>query len=225
VRFCRFANISSREPAGSVDHRYNQRDLTDSTGAVVADAQVTAVEMSTGASRRVVANSEGFYVLSGLAPGRYRLRVERQGFQTYLQEGVEVEVNRPVTINATLQVGGVAETVTVAATAEQVNLRSETLSHEVNTQMVTELPLNGRNVLQVMSLAPDAGPTYSSGYQQGASRPENANVYIGASGGRGDSTAFYLDGAVNEDPLTQVANIFPNPDAIQEFSFATNTYS
>jgi hypothetical protein len=83
--------------------------------------------------------------------------------------------------------------------------------------MTQELPLNGRNVLQLMQIAPDAGPTQSTGYQQGASRPDQTNSFAGASGGRGDSTAFYLDGALNEDVLTQIANIFPNPDAIQEF--------
>jgi hypothetical protein len=199
--------------------------LTDPSGSVVPGGQVTATETSIRLVSHGEANAEGFYVLSGLAPGQYELRIEKQGFQTYLRQGVTVEVNRPVTLNVVLTVGASAQTVTVADTAEQVNLRSETLSHEVNTQMITELPLNGRNVLQLMALAPDAGPTYSSGYQQSASRPEDSGVYVGASGGRGDSTAFYLDGAVNEDVLTQIANIFPNPDAIQEFSFETNTYS
>jgi hypothetical protein len=199
--------------------------LTDPSGAVVPEAQVTAVEMSTGVTTRAVANSAGFYVLTGLSPGQYRLRVEKPGFQSYVQEGVVVEVNRPVTLNAALQLGAATQTVTVSAAGEQVNLRSQTISHEVNTQMVTELPLNGRNILQLMQLAPDVGPTTGGPYQQLASRPENANTYVGASGGRGDSTAFYLDGGLNEDALTLIANVFPNPDAIQEFSFQTNNYS
>ena len=199
--------------------------MTDQTTAIVPAAQVTAVETSTGTTTQAQANSEGFYVLTGLPPGEYRLRVEKDGFQAYVQEGIVVQVNRPVSVNVTLQVGAATQTVSVAAEAQQVNLRSQTLSYEVTTQMVTQLPLNGRNILQLMTLAPDAGPTQSSGYQQGASRPENANVYVGASGGRGDSTAFYLDGGLNEDALTEVANIFPNPDAIQEFSFETNNYS
>lgn len=199
--------------------------LTDVTGAVVPEARVTAVENATGTTTRAQSNSEGFYVLTSLLPGEYRLRFEKQGFQTAVEEKIVVQVNRPVSVNVVLQIGATTETVTVAAEAEQVNLRSQTVSYEVTTHMVTQLPLNGRNILQLMTLAPDAGPTYSSGYQQGASRPENANVYVGASGGRGDSTTFYLDGGLNEDALTEVANIFPNPDAIQEFSFETNNYS
>ena len=73
-----------------------------------------------------------------------------------------------------------------------------------------------------MQLAPDTGPTNSSvGYQQSASRPDQSNNFVGSSGGRGDSTSYYLDGALNEDPYTQIANVYPNPDAIQEFSFDT----
>src|SRR3954465_6317216 len=71
--------------------------LTDPSGATIPDAPVTAVDMSTDVVTRSTANSAGFYVLTGLAPGRYRVRVEKAGFQTYVQEGVVVEVNRPVT--------------------------------------------------------------------------------------------------------------------------------
>ncbi len=199
--------------------------VTDPSGAVTPDAQVQATNVSTGASTRASSNADGFYVLSNLAPGNYRLRVEKTGFQVSQQDGIVLQVDRPVTLNVTLQVGASTQTVTVSADVDQVNLRSQTVSYQVTPEMARELPLNGRNILQLMSLAPDAGPTSSSGYQQGASRPENANAYSGASGGRGDSTTFYLDGGLNEDALTEVANIFPNPDAIQEFSFETNNYS
>lgn len=203
--------------------------VSDPSGAVVAEALVSAAEASTGAVTRGQSNSAGFYVLTGLAPGSYRLRVEKAGFQTSVEEGITVEVNRPVTVNVALQVGAAAQTVQVEATADQVNTRSQTLSYEVSNQMVKELPLNGRNILQLMQLAPDAAPVGTTGgsssYQQSAARPEDSTTYVSASGGRGNSTGFYLDGAVNEDALTEIANIFPNPDAIQEFSFETNNYS
>ncbi|HEY3837478.1 MAG TPA: carboxypeptidase-like regulatory domain-containing protein, partial [Bryobacteraceae bacterium] len=215
-----FAQLTTTTVSGTV---------TDPSGAVVADAIVSAIETSTGNSVRAQSNAAGFYVLTGLLPGKYRVRIEKPGFQTAVQEAVTVEVNRPVTLNVGLQVGAAAQTVQVEASSEQVDLRSQTLSYDVNTQMVTELPLNGRNVLQLMQLAPDASPIGTSGgsssYQQSAARPEMANTYVSASGGRGNSTGFYLDGAVNEDALTEIANIFPNPDAIQEFSFETNNYS
>ncbi|HUQ90754.1 MAG TPA: carboxypeptidase regulatory-like domain-containing protein [Bryobacteraceae bacterium] len=199
--------------------------VTDASGANVPGTEIRAVSPSTGATAKAMSNSDGFYVISNLSPGEYHLRAEKAGFQAFAQEGVLLQVNRPVTVNIALQIGASTQTVTVAGESEQVNLRSQTLSYTVTSEMAKELPLNGRNILQLMSLAPDAGPTSSSGYQQGASRPENANAFVGASGGRGDSTTFYLDGGLNEDALTEVANIFPNPDAIQEFSFETNNYS
>src|ERR1700694_5431053 len=128
--------------------------VTDQTTAIVPAARVTAVARSTGATIQAQANSEGFYVLTGVLPGEYRLRVEKDGFQVYVQEGIVVQVNRPVSINVTLQVGAATQTVNVADEAQQVNLRSQTLSYEVTTQMVTQLPLNGRNILQLMTLAP-----------------------------------------------------------------------
>jgi hypothetical protein len=121
--------------------------VTDPSGAVVAEAQVSAAETSTGAVTRGQSSSAGFYVLTGLAPGSYRVRVEKAGFQTSVEEGVTVEVNRPVTVNVALQVGAAAQTVQVESTADQVNTRSQTLSYEVSNQMVRELPLDGRNIL------------------------------------------------------------------------------
>ena len=91
--------------------------------------------------------------------------------------------------------------------------------------MTGELPLNGRNVLQLMKLAPDVSPGGSRCFAQGASRPESTVTFVSASGARSNETAFYLDGGINEDPYTEIANIFPNPDAIQEFSVQTNSYS
>ena len=85
--------------------------VTDASGAVVPGVQVSAQEKSTGASTQAQANSEGFYVLSGLLPGEYRLRAEKDGFQSYVQEDIIVQVNRPVSVNITLQVGAATQTV------------------------------------------------------------------------------------------------------------------
>src|SRR5207253_582740 len=101
---------------------------------------VTVTESATGAVVNAEVNNDGFYVLTSLSPGTYQLKIERDGFQTYVQENVVVQVGRPVNVNATLQLGTSTQTVTVAGEAEQVNLRSQTLSYEVTTQMVTQLP-------------------------------------------------------------------------------------
>jgi Carboxypeptidase regulatory-like domain/TonB-dependent Receptor Plug Domain len=198
---------------------------TDSTGAVVPGAQVTAVQTATGNTNRTQSNENGFYQLPNLPVGAYTLRVEHPGFQAYLQEGIVLEVDQAATINVALRVGSQADSVTVTGEPPLVDVRTQTLTTVITSQMARELPLNGRNVLQLMALAPDVSPGGSRCFAQGASRPESTVTFISASGARSNETAFYLDGGINEDPYTEIANIFPNPDAIQEFSVQTNSYS
>ena len=198
---------------------------TDPTGAVIPAAQITAVQTSTGTTSRTQSNESGFYQIPNLSPGTYSLRVEHAGFQSYLQEGIVLQVDQSATVNVALKVGSQAESVTVTGEPPLVDVRSQTLTTVITPQMARELPLNGRNVLQLMTLAPDVSPGGSRCFGQGASRPESRVTFVSASGARSNETAFYLDGGINEDPYTEIANVFPNPDAIQEFSVQTNSYS
>jgi hypothetical protein len=99
----------------------------------------------------------------------------------------------------------------------------------VTREFVENIPLNGRNILELMVLSPDVSPSVAPGahsdYDQFAIRPDAVSGFMSASGGRGNSTGFYLDGGIDEDTYDQVANVYPNPDAIQEFSYETNNYS
>jgi hypothetical protein len=199
--------------------------VTDSSGSSVPNALVTATDIKTGVISHVESNGQGDYVITGLAPDTYRLTFAKDGFQSYGQDGLILAVGQQATVNAALLVGAVSQNVVVQASSNMINVESPTVSTSIDNKMTQELPLNGRNVLQLMQLAPDSGPTNSYGYQQSASRPDQSNNFVGASGGRGDSTSYYLDGALNEDALTQIANVFPDPDAIQEFSFDTSAYS
>jgi hypothetical protein len=206
--------------------------VVDSSGAAIPGAKVTVVASATEARSSAVADSTGFYVLPDLPIGSYALRVEKDGFQTYVQEGIVLEVNRPLTVNPTLQVGRMAQSVTVSGQASQVDTRSGTVNYEITATMARDLPLNGRNVLQLMNMAPDvtafpSSTTHPQGgpFVQSASRPEDGMLISSAAGGRGNSSIFYLDGGVNEDPDTTVPNIFPNPDAIQQFSVDTSSYA
>ena len=132
-------------------------------------------------------------------------------------------MDQNATINISLKVGAISEAVSVTAEAAAIDTRTATLNTVINQKQINDLPLNGRNVLQLMQLTP--GTLGSGTFNQSATRPEVGSQLISASGGRGNSTTFVLDGGLHEDPYTEVANVAPNPDAIQEFSFQTNNYS
>lgn len=199
--------------------------ITDSSGAVIPGAKLTATAVSTRAVYMSVTDSRGFYVLDNLSPGEYQLRAAKSGFRTYVQKGVVLRVDQAVTINLVLEVGSQTQLVTVNAATPQVNTSSSTVSTEVTPEMAVDLPLDGRNILQLMAIAPDTGPGNAASYYQGGFTSPESNVFVSASGGRGDSVNFYLDGALNEDNYTNVGQPYPNPDAIEEFSFETNNYS
>lgn len=202
--------------------------VTDPSGAVVPGARITVFQVSTGTQTIGRTDSGGFYVISNLQPATYELRVEKAGFQGFRQTGVTLQVGQAATIDVKLIVGGATQAVTVSAQPSLVDTRNQTLSYSITPQMTEALPLNGRNVLQLMALAPDTSmhsgaDEYS---QQEATRPEATAGYVTASGeARENTTGFYLDGGLNEDPYTNVSNVYPNPDAIQEFTFDTNSYN
>ncbi len=198
--------------------------VVDATGATVPAAQVLLRNLSTSAERTVETNDLGYYVVTALTAGPYSLTVKKAGFQTQTVSELVLVVDQNATFNLTLTVGAITDTVNVAADAAAIDTRTATLSTIINERQITDLPLNGRNVLQLMQLTP--GTLQGSGtFNQSATRPEVGSQLISASGGRGDSTTFVLDGGLHEDPYTEVANVAPNPDAIQEFSFQTNNYS
>jgi hypothetical protein len=140
---------------------------TDPTGAVVPSAQVTAVQTSTGTTTRTQSNESGFYQLLNLAPGTYSLRIEHAGFQAFVQEGIVLQVDQSATINISLKVGSQADSVTVTEEPPLVDVRTQTLTTVITPQMARELPLNGRNVLQLLALAPDVSPGGSRCFGQG----------------------------------------------------------
>ena len=156
-------------------------------------------------------------------PEAYSITVRREGFQVYTVADLKLQVDQQATLNVELQVGSVSDTVNVTADAAAIDVRTATLNTVINQTMINDLPLNGRNVLQLMRLTP--GTLSATGtWNQGSTRPEAGSELISASGGRGNSTTFVMDGGLNEDPYTEVANVVPNPDAVQEFSFQTNNY-
>src|SRR5436309_959447 len=198
----------------------------DATGGVVPEAAVTATNIGTNQSRSVATDSAGQYVLPLLPLGEYRVRVEKEGFAPFVQQGITLQANSQVEANVALQVRASAEQVTVSSVASLVQTSSTTLVQVVDAQRVADLPLNGRNVLQLLSL--NAGvsdrsvPVTVQGTNLGGADLINT---VSINGSRGSSTNYLLDNSDHNEAQTSLARPFPNPDAVQEFSIQTSSRS
>ena len=193
--------------------------VTDATGAVVRDAKVTAVQTSTGLIRSEVSNAEGEYSIPQLPVGPYTVTVEQPGFKKTERTGIELRVDDKLRIDLQLALGQVSETVAVEATAPVVNTDSATVGNVVDNKKVTELPLNGRNFLQLNLLVPGAnqGVKGSQNQTQGGS--------ISVNGAREQSNNFLLDGMDNNDLAINQYAVAISTEAIQEFKVQASTYS
>jgi carboxypeptidase family protein len=201
----------------------------DKSGAVVPDAKITVTNEGTNLIRSAVTDATGEYVAPLLPVGIYHLTVEKPGFSPFVQDRIRVEVNTHVQADAQLQVRSGAEQVTVNAVSSMVQANSATLVQVMDSKRVADLPLNGRNVLQLVSLAAgvsDRGVpvTYQGANLGGISA---SNLYLNTvsiNGTRGTATNYLLDNADNNEDQTSLARPFPNIDAVEEFSLQTSSF-
>jgi hypothetical protein len=190
--------------------------VTDTSGAVLPGATVTVTQANTGAVRTVVTDGDGQYLVSNLAPGPYRLEVALQGFRTYAQTGIVLQVAATPTINVSLALGDVQETVTVQAEAPLVDVKSAGVSEVVESARIVELPLQGRDVTSLLVLA---GASVNTGSPN--SRSFSGGVNVAVAGGLPFGVAYLLDGAMHNDSQNNANLPLPFPDALQEFRVAT----
>jgi len=193
--------------------------VLDSTQAVIPDAEVVLVNIDTHETRQVRSSREGYFNLVDLGSGRYSLRITAGGFKAFVQEPLVLTVGQNMTVHPVLQVGAVSESVEVSGVAAPVTTSSSSVSHLVDSQRIEQLPLNGRNALQLVSLTPGV-VTLAAGGQWGAMQ-----TTFSASGGRSVDMNFSLDGGFNMNPFYDIANSYPNPDTLQEFAVSTRQYS
>ena len=195
--------------------------VRDDSGAVLPGVTVTVTQTDTGFTRTVVTNETGGYVLPNLPLGPYRLEISLQGFRTYVQTGIVLQVGSSPVINAVLGVGELAETVTVEAATPLVDVESAGISEVVENERIVELPLQGRRVTDLIVLA---GAAVNTGDVSGQRNRADA-VAISVAGGLRTGVAYVLDGAMHNDPYDNTNMPFPFPDALQEFSVATGGLS
>lgn len=194
--------------------------VKDSSGLAVPDAQIRVTQTDTGLSRATTSNTDGAYTLPSLPIGPYKMEVTKQGFSTYVQSGIVLQVSTNPDIEVVLQVGAVSQQVQVEAAAAMVETHSTGVGQVVDQQRVVDLPLNGRNVTDLIYLtgasdtAPPADLTSAKNY------PGEAVLSIG--GGLANGTLYMLDGGTHNDPFNNLNLPLPFPDAVQEFKVETS---
>ena len=193
--------------------------VVDTSGAVIAGANVTATNLATSAARTVVTNQEGIYVFPDLAIGTYSLLVGHDGFETKKREGIELLTGHTVDLPIELAVGNASESVEVTTAAPLIQTTSSSVQVSVDRQQIQDLPLNGRNALQLTVLTPGTALT-SVGTESG----QQDNVGLTVNGLRATQNNFQLDGAIYNDRFFDSVPILPNPDALQEFTIQSANY-
>ena len=191
--------------------------VLDASGAAVAGAQVQITDTDTNALRTAQSGDDGSYSFPNLPIGPYKLEVSKSGFTTYVQSGIVLQVGTNPTVNVTLQVGAVTQTVEVQANAAMVETQSNAgLGQVIQPEQVVDLPLNGRQATQLIALSGAAVNTNGAGGLVNNLEYPNAPSFSIA-GSQGNSTNYYLDGSLNMDYRTNVGEPMPFPDALQEF--------
>ena len=194
--------------------------VADESGAVLPGVTVTATQTDTGLTRSVTTDANGTYVLPNLPTGPYRLEAALQGFRTYAQTGIVLQVAATPAINVVLGIGNLEETVSVEAATPLVDVQSAGISDVVDNERILELPLQGRQVTDLIVLAGAAVQTGVVG-----SRNFPGGVTISVAGGLPTGVGYLLDGATHNSPQSNVNLPMPFPDALQEFRVATSGLS
>jgi hypothetical protein len=192
--------------------------VQDATGAAIPGAEVKATQTDTGVVRTVITSSEGTYVLPNVPIGPYRLEVSKAGFAAFEQTGIVLQVATNPTVDVQLKVGAVSEKVQVEANAAQVELQTTSIGGVIENQRILELPLNGRNAVELIQLA---GASIPGGANATAGMPGGLQVAV--AGGQLSGVGYYLDGTMYNNLFDAVNLPFPFPDALQEFKVETST--
>jgi hypothetical protein len=198
--------------------------ITDVTGAGIPGAVVHLVNNSTKAERTASTNDSGQWSIANLPPANYSLRVEKQGFKSASVASLDVLVGQAANGSITLQVGGSTETIEVSTLPPQLQTQEATVGQVIDQKQIMDLPLNGRNVLQLATLAPGVTPA-QTGNTGTAGQYGTRALFITVDGGRASSTNYVLDGTYIRSIRFNNMAMQPNTDTIQEFNMLRSTFS
>src|SRR6202051_231611 len=196
--------------------------VTDQSGSYVAGAPVSVIDVARGCTQNLITDSDGAYVAINLLPGTFSVRVELKGFKSFERKNILVEVGKDVRVDVLLQTGSASETITITEEVPMVDTTSTTLGGTLSNQIINDLPLNGRNYQNLLTLRP--GTTI---YPGGGPWTQTTN------GARPEDTSYMVDGLSNDEAFMgfsvtnaaavagDAATILPI-DAIQEFNTQVN---
>jgi Carboxypeptidase regulatory-like domain/TonB-dependent Receptor Plug Domain len=204
-------------------------NVRDPNGAAVPKAEIVIQEETTGTSRTVVADDNGYYSAPSLPAGRYTLTASAGGFKKTVNSGVELHVTENKVLNLVLQVGQVSETVTVSGETAPVETRSGEVSSLVTEKQVTELPLDGRNYAQLALMVPGVSPVTQNGaggaFKTGGTGLDS-HVDMSVNGNQSNTNMWTVDGVNNMDVGSNATLlVFPSIDSIKEFRVERNSFS
>jgi hypothetical protein len=189
--------------------------ITDPSGAIVEQAKVTVTNVGTASAQPTATDKNGFYQVQHLPIGTYQVSVEASGFSKATSSPASLDINQTLRVDLKLQVGRVSDVVNVESQASTVETENSVVGGTVTGNAIFELPLNGRNTLDLLATQPGVTLTNPDNTGQG-------NYSIG--GGRTDSVTYLLDGGLNNDLLSNGVVVNPNPDAVAEFRVIESTY-
>jgi outer membrane receptor protein involved in Fe transport len=214
--FCAPGTTSAQTATGQITGT-----IRDSSGAVLPQATVMLKNLDTGLTRSTSTSGSGDYSFTLLPVGSYTVSAEQKGFSRAEQSNIRLNVDQVQRVDLTLSVGATTETVTVQAAQVAVETETSSIGQVVNERQVTQLPLNGRNFLQLLFIGPGAVMTTG---EQGSMRQGEGDA-ISINGSRPTSNNYLLDGMVNTDTALNTPAVVLSIDAIQEFKQQTATYS
>jgi hypothetical protein len=200
--------------------------VTDANGAAVIHANVVVENLGTHVQRKTQTTGTGDYVVTLLDPGTYSVKVSNPGFKTYTVTSILLSAGNRVRINATLSIGQVSETITVAATPSALQTDSSVVADTISEKQTQELPLNGRNFVQLVQLAPGVNEGNQGGLVSGAELDDHRQSAEMSVNGQSDVlNDQMIDGADNNERLIGSVGVRPSVESIAEMEVQTSDYS
>ncbi len=201
--------------------------VLDASGAAIPGTTVTLTNLGTSDKRAIESDAAGAYTFVNILPGNYRIEAEKAGFKHFKREPVVVEVGSGLRIDLAMEVGAVTQTIEVTAQTPLLQAQTSDLGTVVEARTVTEMPLNGRNVLSLAQLSPGIQPQGPpSGGNSSMSNPVGANPFASGDfqigGSQAGQNAIFIDGVPTNGSYLNVITLIPTQDAIQEFKVQTN---